>query len=753
MTPRRQSVIALMCASLLNTVFNASLAQAQSPAAQAHAQGLATGQANNTAVRGGITTQAASQVVPGYGTPAPQTQLYGQGDLRANARGQLAACATQPPQQRDPVCAALLGAQTSAQTPRPGLSANDPAVLAARRIQDNPRMSLGDMSRLYSSCRVQQATTPSTEQRACRRVLLADGATSAASAGNHTTLSCSRRLRVSVQRQLNCTPGQWSAQAQGSGHELAAQCRPEPLPQRLRLSGLGYAPQFFDLNLDQALTAPRALVRLATGEQLWLFEQRCAGDACTLRMLIEPRDLCSERINSDSECTAAPSPFTANASGFGLSSQGATYPQLSLSLTRHHEHITTTDSWEDECAGMGLETGRCQRAGPEVCAEGPGGRSVDGINLTRSCWRFETPLRCDTSAPAGATPNADTAPDDCLALQRNGCTLNSQTCLQTYPDGRCRLQESRYTCPTPSTTQTQVSDCPTGEFCVGESCFNTRYANDADFPRTMSLMEAAREAGMYLDTDRMEVFQGEANRCRNRLLTNCCSTDSAGADMSNQRVFGLGSKLVFDILMNAQNRAFVYAGISALLTGSAFQGTFTTYGVSVSFNGAVMQEGLSIVYMGDTVWIAYDPWTLAIVVIFLVVMAATSCDEEEGRLALKEGARLCHTVGSYCSTCLRVLGRCVSCITRTSGKCCFNSMLSRIVNEQGRGQIGKSWGSAETPDCSGFTVGQLQQLNFAAMDLSEFYASIMAALPPTTDAVNAPGVERARRCVAQGGCP
>ena len=41
-------------------------------------------------------------------------------------------------------------------------------------------------------------------------------------------------------------------------------------------------------------------------------------------------------------------------------------------------------------------------------------------------------------------------------------------------------------------------------------------------------------------------------------------------------------------------------------------------------------------------------------------------------------------------------------------KCCFNSMLARIVNEQGRAQVGKGWGGAQSPDCSGFTVAQLQ---------------------------------------------
>ena len=32
-------------------------------------------------------------------------------------------------------------------------------------------------------------------------------------------------------------------------------------------------------------------------------------------------------------------------------------------------------------------------------------------------------------------------------------------------------------------------------FCLGDSCFNTAYANDADFARSMTYMEAAREAG------------------------------------------------------------------------------------------------------------------------------------------------------------------------------------------------------------------------------------------------------------------
>ena len=72
--------------------------------------------------------------------------------------------------------------------------------------------------------------------------------------------------------------------------------------------------------------------------------------------------------------------------------------------------------------------------------------------------------------------------------------------------------------------------------------------------------------------------------------------------------------------------------------------------------------GSSVLYAGESVVVAFDPWSLVIAIVIYVVMSAISCDEEEGKLAMKEGARLCHTVGTYCSSRIRILGKCVSCI-------------------------------------------------------------------------------------------
>ena len=340
------------------------------------------------------------------------------------------------------------------------------------------------------------------------------------------------------------------------------------------------------------------------------------------------------------------------------------------------------------------------------------------------------------------TPRDAVSPYDPSVLAARGIAGNPATTLEgiaNYYSG----------CQVSSTT---ASNCPSNVFCLAGSCFNTSYTKDGDFARSMSFMEAAREAGVYLDTVNMRVFKGEANSCRDRLFKNCCSSDASGAGMSNQSLYGVGSRLVYDVLMNADNREFLYQGMSALLTSGGFSGSFTSYGVTVAVNGTALPAGSAVLYSGDSLVIAFDPWSLAIAVVIYVVMSLTSCNESEGKLAMKEGAGLCHTIGSYCSSCLRILGFCVSCVENTTGKCCFNSKLARIINEQGRLQFSKGWGSAQRPDCSGFTIAQLQSLDFASMDLTEFYAAIVPSLP-NVNAIQNGNAARATHCYyGQGKC-
>ena len=120
-----------------------------------------------------------------------------------------------------------------------------------------------------------------------------------------------------------------------------------------------------------------------------------------------------------------------------------------------------------------------------------------------------------------------------------------------------------------------------------------------------------------------------------------------------------------------------------------------------------------------------------------------SCSNEEIRLAANKQAGLVHFVEKHCTD--RVLGICVE---EEKVYCSFKSKLTRIVHEQGRPQVGRGWGSGDNPDCNGFHITQFQQLDFAMMDLSEWYPDIEYALN-IEDII---GRSQTNLCLALGTC-
>jgi conjugal transfer mating pair stabilization protein TraN len=104
------------------------------------------------------------------------------------------------------------------------------------------------------------------------------------------------------------------------------------------------------------------------------------------------------------------------------------------------------------------------------------------------------------------------------------------------------------------------------------------------------------------------------------------------------------------------------------------------------------------------------------------------CNSSEELLQTRRNEGQCVQIGTYCSQEVDLLFTTV-CVERTTSFCCFSSKLTRIIQEQGRAQLGIGWGSAENPDCRGFTPEELQAINFEAIDFSECYADITANPP------------------------
>jgi conjugal transfer mating pair stabilization protein TraN len=107
------------------------------------------------------------------------------------------------------------------------------------------------------------------------------------------------------------------------------------------------------------------------------------------------------------------------------------------------------------------------------------------------------------------------------------------------------------------------------------------------------------------------------------------------------------------------------------------------------------------------------------------------CDREEILLHQRDAQGLCAYVGTYCSD--KILDVCV---TKKKAYCCFESKLTRIIQEQGRAQLGKSWAKPKREQCAGFTVEEFAQLDLSRMDFSEVYAEFTdaARLPDELEA-------------------
>ena len=104
------------------------------------------------------------------------------------------------------------------------------------------------------------------------------------------------------------------------------------------------------------------------------------------------------------------------------------------------------------------------------------------------------------------------------------------------------------------------------------------------------------------------------------------------------------------------------------------------------------------------------------------LLVALGCDREEVLLHERDAQGLCAYVGTYCSS--KFLG---VCLTKRKTYCCFESKLSRILQEQGRKQLPKPWDKPKEEQCEGFTLDEFAQLDLSRMDFSEVYAEFTEA--------------------------
>jgi hypothetical protein len=145
-------------------------------------------------------------------------------------------------------------------------------------------------------------------------------------------------------------------------------------------------------------------------------------------------------------------------------------------------------------------------------------------------------------------------------------------------------------------------------------------------------------------------------------------------------------------------------------------------GMAVAFSSSFV-PGLNMAYM------AYK--------VYNMLTGKTECLPGEKTLACKVGENYCHYVGERCTQ--KIFGHCLA---KKKSYCCFNSILARVVHEQGRMLLGSKfvptchknnnpkgydngcWGDSESPLCRGFTPQEFAFIDFSKMDLSEYIDNV-----------------------------
>lgn len=333
------------------------------------------------------------------------------------------------------------------------------------------------------------------------------------------------------------------------------------------------------------------------------------------------------------------------------------------------------------CLAISVQAAPGEKCGiaRKTCVAANETRLIDGMSVYRDCWEWAIEYAC-------IQPAVTTTCDDPVA---RGGVLSSTSCVQGVTiDGafECINENREYAFTKKPAGTTSELDCSGRQYCIDGNCFDVGSAPDPDFKNAVVGMEAMRQAGGYLDDNTFEVFKGQDKRCSKNVAQNCCKgTGSSLSGLTNLAIMG-GSAYAFDVLGVATGRSAVFG-------------------------------------------LGFEPTTFALSIAVAVVTEMLKCDKEETLLAVKREKRLCHYVGEYCSRKLN-LGFTKICISHKETYCCFNSKISRIINEAARKMLpGLGWGSAESPSCNGLTIAQFQSLDLSSIDFSEMYDDIVPKMP------------------------
>jgi conjugal transfer mating pair stabilization protein TraN len=401
------------------------------------------------------------------------------------------------------------------------------------------------------------------------------------------------------------------------------------------------------------------------------------------------------------------------------------------------------------------------------------------LPLSQTCWKYSYEYACDGPAPANS----------CTPYENNSaCSVISSVCTDHKPEtGACTAWNFTYKCQTSAAETSTQLQCSSNLF---DTSSMTAPANQNNtFAKAALAMEIARETQVYAQPNQT-VFNGAAESCTKGYfgIRNCCTgtpgaTSNRGfmqkiagnaafsvAKYAGEKLIDTASPYVFDamyqnvqyfstgLIMSVQNAEAVVLQDVGAGFGQAVGTNFASQGVTLSAYGFTYGTGtldmatalpgtmdLSSTFgmSAGNGFVTFNPYVFAAQLALQYLMSLAQCSQDENVFQMHKGANLTWFIKEECTK--RVLGACVE---HTERYCSFNSVLAKIVNTQGKVQLGK-----DVADCTGLTPEQVSRLDFSQIDFSEFTGKLLeeaqAGLPTNVKGNYTPLMQNANKGVLQ----
>jgi len=380
----------------------------------------------------------------------------------------------------------------------------------------------------------------------------------------------------------------------------------------------------------------------------------------------------------------------------------------------------------------------------------------------------------------------------CKELEENPqCAfVNSECDPDSMIAGTCTIFEDTYDCGYSVDVSTVVMDetiqCAGEIRCMGTDCLDVNKEDSmSDMAHAIALLQAAES--MASDSSctptgsegamSCRIFPGKEYKCKkpagiakggSAFLTNCCKKPEQGQKPS------LSQFVQAVILVPAVQGAIGALGGPAAL--APLQGTWQTLkgGASKTFNGvtnpftswaenasghtesdgtsqeqlandtsqglkektkSMLTEALGggdsassqssqIMGAGGQALSMLNNAMVGMQVAKLIIGLIWHCDKRDIELDVQKKLKNCVHIGTYCSQKIPLIG----CVKRKESYCCFNSPLSRIMQQEIRKQpqMGLSWGRPKSPDCRAISTDMLEKVNWDQVNLDEWIAILHA---------------------------